>query len=228
MNKSAKRIIALIMAVGIISTSVGCSKSNDNGVSTGNKGYTAGTYVGKATGNGGEIKVEVTVADGKISDVKVLEHSETKGLGDSAMETIGEVIKNTNSTNIETVSGATVSSNAMMEAVKDALRQAGGTDDMFSKDEKQSLVGKEMQDEYTFDVVVVGAGGAGLSAAVEAAQSGAKVAVIEKTMFAGGNTLVSGGGLNVPGTEQQIANGIEDSVELFTEDTIKGIQQEHM
>ena len=147
MNKSAKRIIALIMAVGIISTSVGCSKGNDDGVSTDNKGYTAGTYVGKATGNGGEIKVEVTVEDGKISDVKVLEHSETKGLGDSAMETIGEVIKNTNSTNIETVSGATVSSNAMMEAVKDALRQAGGTDDMFSKDEKQSLVGKEMQDE---------------------------------------------------------------------------------
>ena len=227
MNKSAKRIIALIMAAGIISTSVGCSKSNDNGVSTGNKGYTAGTYVGKATGNGGEIKVEVTVADGKISDVKVLEHSETKGLGDSAMETIGEVIKNTNSTNVETVSGATVSSNAMMEAVKDALRQAGGTDDMFSKDEKQSLVGKEMQDEYTFDVVVVGAGGAGLSAAVEAAQSGAKVVVIEKTMFAGGNTLVSGGGLNVPGTEQQIANGIEDSVELFTEDTIKGGDNEN-
>lgn len=227
MNKSAKRIIALIMAVGIISTSVGCSKGNDDGVSTDNKGYTAGTYVGKATGNGGEIKVEVTVEDGKISDVKVLEHSETKGLGDSAMETIGEVIKNTNSTNIETVSGATVSSNAMMEAVKDALRQAGGTDDMFSKDEKQSLVGKEMQDEYTFDVVVVGAGGAGLSAAVEAAQSGAKVVVIEKTMFAGGNTLVSGGGLNVPGTEQQIANGIEDSVELFTEDTIKGGDSEN-
>lgn len=227
MNKSAKRIIALIMAVGIISTSVGCSRGNDNGISTDNKGYTAGTYVGKATGNGGEIKVEVIVSDGKVSDIKILEHSETKGLGDSAMEAIGEVIKNTNSTNVETVSGATVSSNAMMEAVKDALRQAGGTDDTFSKDEKQSLAGKEMQDEYTFDVVVVGAGGAGLSAAVEAAQSGAKVVVIEKTMFAGGNTLVSGGGLNVPGTEQQIANGIEDSVELFTEDTIKGGDNEN-
>ncbi|SCI71988.1 Fumarate reductase flavoprotein subunit precursor [uncultured Clostridium sp.] len=227
MNKSAKRIIALIMAVGIISTSVGCSRGNDNGISTDNKGYTAGTYLGKATGNGGEIKVEVIVSDGKVSDIKILEHSETKGLGDSAMEAIGEVIKNTNSTNVETVSGATVSSNAMMEAVKDALRQAGGTDDTFSKDEKQSLAGKEMQDEYTFDVVVVGAGGAGLSAAVEAAQSGAKVVVIEKTMFAGGNTLVSGGGLNVPGTEQQIANGIEDSVELFTEDTIKGGDNEN-
>lgn len=227
MNKSVKRIIALIMAVGIISTSVGCSRGNDNGISTDNKGYTAGTYVGKATGNGGEIKVEVIVSDGKVSDIKILEHSETKGLGDSAMEAIGEVIKNTNSTNVETVSGATVSSNAMMEAVKDALRQAGGTDDTFSKDEKQSLAGKEMQDEYTFDVVVVGAGGAGLSAAVEAAQSGAKVVVIEKTMFAGGNTLVSGGGLNVPGTEQQIANGIEDSVELFTEDTIKGGDNEN-
>ena len=51
--------------------------------------------------------------------------------------------------------------------------------------------------------------------------------MIEKTMFAGGNTLVSGGGLNVPGTEQQIANGIEDSVELFTEDTIKGGDSEN-
>lgn len=225
MKKSVKRILAIALATGIMVSVTACSKGDDTGAS--GEGYTAGTYVGKANGNNGEIKVEVTVADGKISDVKVLEHSETKGLGDSAMETIGSIIKESNSTNIETVTGATVSSKAMMEAVKDALRQAGGTDAMFEKHEKQSLASKEMQDEYTFDVVVVGAGGAGLSAAVEAAQSGAKVAVLEKTVFPGGNTLVSGGGLNVPGTEQQKAQGIEDSVELFTEDTLKGGDNEN-
>lgn len=224
MKKSVKRILAIALATGMMLSATACSKGNDKGAG---EGYTAGTYVGKAKGNNGEVKVEVTVAEGKISEVKVVEHSETKGLGDSAMETIGSIIKESNSTNVETVTGATVSSNAMMEAVKDALRQAGGTDAMFEKHKKQPLASKEIQDEYTFDVVVVGAGGAGLSAAVEAAQNGAKVAVLEKTVFSGGNTLVSGGGLNVPGTEQQKAQGIEDSVELFTEDTLKGGDNEN-
>lgn len=225
MKKSLKRILAMALATGIMVSATACTKNDDKAVV--GEGYTAGIYVGKAAGNNGQIKVEVTVEDGKISDVKVLEHAETKGLGDIAMNTVGEIIKNSNSTNIETVTGATVSSNAMMEAVKDALRQAGGTDAMFEKHDKQPLASKEIKDEYTFDVVVVGAGGAGLSAAVEAAQSGAKVAVIEKTMFSGGNTLVSGGGLNVPGTEQQKSQGIEDSVELFTEDTLKGGDNEN-
>lgn len=72
------------------------------------------------------------------------------------------------------------------------------------------------------DVVVIGAGGAGLAAAVSAHDSGAKVIVLEKMPMVGGNTLKATGGMNAAGTSFQKANGIEDSVELFYKDTMKG------
>ncbi|MDK8181480.1 flavocytochrome c [Paenibacillus sp. UMB4589-SE434] len=74
----------------------------------------------------------------------------------------------------------------------------------------------------TADVVVVGAGGAGLSAAVKATEDGAKVIVLEKMPMVGGNTTRATGGLNAAGTKQQIAKGIKDSQQLFFEDTMKG------
>lgn len=74
----------------------------------------------------------------------------------------------------------------------------------------------------TTDIVIVGAGGAGLSAAVEAHNQGAKVILLEKMAFVGGNTLRATGGVNAAGTDAQKAKGIQDSPQLHYEDTMKG------
>ncbi|PWC10582.1 flavocytochrome c [Brenneria roseae subsp. americana] len=79
----------------------------------------------------------------------------------------------------------------------------------------------------TTDIVIIGAGGAGMSAAIEAHNQGAKVILLEKMPFAGGNTARAEGGLNAAGTEYQKAKGIEDSPELFYQDTMKGGQQKN-
>lgn len=72
------------------------------------------------------------------------------------------------------------------------------------------------------DVVVIGAGGAGMAAAIQAADDGATVVVLEKMNYAGGNTVRSEGGMNAAGTASQAALGIEDSPEVMIEDTMVG------
>ncbi|MCR8642324.1 flavocytochrome c [Paenibacillus sp. N1-5-1-14] len=72
------------------------------------------------------------------------------------------------------------------------------------------------------DLVIIGAGGAGMTAAIEAHNQGAKVVLLEKMPFVGGNTARAEGGLNAAGTEYQKAANIEDNATLFFEDTMKG------
>lgn len=86
--------------------------------------YTDGTYEGTTEGFGGTLSVEVTVTDGVIANVVVTEHSESDGIADPAFEEVPAAIIEYNSTNVEVASGATVSSNAIMRAVKDALEDA--------------------------------------------------------------------------------------------------------
>ncbi|MDL2217477.1 flavocytochrome c [Christensenellaceae bacterium OttesenSCG-928-M15] len=182
-------------------------------------GLVDGTYTGEGTGNNGAVKVEVKISGGAIASVEVTEHVETKGLGDVAMEKLAKLMAENNSPHVDTVTGATMSSNALITATLAALKEAGATDEMIAAMGKADTGANALSDSYTYDVVVVGAGGGGLAAALTAANAGAKVALLEKTAFPGGNTLVSGGGLNVPGSHLQIEQGIEDSVEKFEEDT---------
>ena len=73
------------------------------------------------------------------------------------------------------------------------------------------------------DIVVIGAGGAGMTAAIQAVQDGAtNVVIVEKTGMAGGNTTRSTGGLNASETTFQTRDEIEDSNQLFIDDTMKG------
>ena len=159
---------------------------------------------------------------GKLAGVTVTDHSETKGLGDTAMESLIEVMVANNTTNVDAVSGATFSSNGLKEAVQQALRQAGADDAYFCRRERRGYRRRGTERQLQLRRGNRGRGRRGPGAAVEASQSGASVAVLEKTPATGGNTLISGGGLNVPGSRQQKALGIEDSVESFCEDTLKG------
>ena len=154
--------------------------------------FQAGTYEVTTQGNNGDIRLSVTFSDSCVTDIKVLEQHETPHIGDIVFdELIPQIIK-ANGTGIDAMTGATVTSRALMKAVAEAANMAKVSDGEQFK--KASLPKVEQQPvEGTWDVVIVGAGGAGLAAAAEAAQQGNTVLVIEKNAEIGGNTLVSGG-----------------------------------
>lgn len=167
-----------------------------------------GVYEGSANGMGGAVKVAVTVEDGKISGVEVLEHKETAGISDPAIEQIPQAIVEAQSTDVEAVTGATVTSEAIKEAVAAAL----------SGESTEEAGGLEITIEP--DVIVVGAGMAGLSASVRAAELGANVLVLEQNYRVGGSANTAGGSISGAGYKIQKAAGIEDSPELFYQDFV--------
>ena len=154
--------------------------------------FTAGTYTGKASGYNGEVELAVTFSDTAVTAVELVSSKETQYVGDVAFEPMFADIVEANGSGVDAVSGATFTSAAIRNAVNDAAEQAGCTNmDAF----KSNKVVHEAQApiEETYDVVIVGAGGAGIAAAAQAAQDGNTVLVIEKNAQVGGNTLVSGG-----------------------------------
>jgi len=181
-----------------------------------------GTYQGRAQGHNSEIAVEVAIEEGKIASIEIIEHEETPVLVDPVFEDVKELMESHNSINIDTVSGATISSIGFRNAVKEAMVEAGATEEMLDQGKKISLDHGVALEEKDYEVVVVGAGGAGLIAAIEAKSQGAEVAIVEKNPFVGGNTLVSGGEFNAPNSWVQEKMDVEDSVEQYMEDTLAG------
>ena len=215
-----KKIIALVMCAAMsASMFVGCSpKKADGGISD-------GTYTGEGNGKGGKIVVELTIKDEKISDVKVKEHGETPGFADALDKMSADMVAK-NAIEVDMVSGATLSSTGIIEAVKDAFSKTGATPDKLVANGAETE--KEAREaEYSADVVVVGGGGAGLTAAIEAAENGASVILVEKMPMVGGNTLISGGEMAAPGNWLQEKESIEDSKDKFYNDILKGGDNEN-
>lgn len=191
--------IEVVTGATITSTAVkealGKALAAANGEETANDApvaFTAGTYTGTAKGYNGAVEVTVTFSDTAVTEAVVGANLETDHVGTVAFEPVIADILAANGTGVDVVSGATFSSNAVRNAVNDAAEQAGCTNmDAF----KAATVQHEAQApiEETYDIVVVGAGGAGIAAAAQAAQDGNTVLVIEKNAEVGGNTLVSGG-----------------------------------
>ena len=152
--------------------------------------------------------------------------NETPGIGSVAVEQLpGEMIK-ANSILVDDISGATVTSTAIKDAAKIALTAAGLDASVFEVEPADDASVEKTPENLDCDVVIVGAGGAGLTAAVRATQEGAKVLVLEKMQMVGGNSLKASGGMNCAGTKFQEALGITDSgVEEFIEDTMNGGHQ---
>ncbi|NLK45554.1 MAG: FAD-dependent oxidoreductase [Treponema sp.] len=154
--------------------------------------YTAGTYEGTAMGMNGPVTLEVTFSKDAITDIKVKSSKETAHVGDPVFPIMFADAIKANGSGIDAVSGATFTSLAVKNALTDAAKKANASKiDEFKKNKVTHTAQKPI--EETYDVVIVGAGGAGMGAAAQAAQNGDTVLVIEKNAEIGGNTVCSGG-----------------------------------
>ena len=187
-----KKLTALLASATMALSLVGCS--------------TGKTYTGEAFGHDKEnpVKVTLTIKDKTITKVEVDASHETNGIGSKAAETMPGAIVAANSLDVDGVSGATQTSKAIIEAATAALKQAGlEPSDLTSK---KTTATKAKDIEETVDVVVVGAGGAGMTAAITATDAGKKVIVVESQPIAGGNSVRSTGGMNAAKTPYQDKN----------------------
>lgn len=182
-------------------------------------GIADGTYAGEGTGKNDKISVEVTFKDSKMTNIQVLSEKETPGFSE-AMVTLTETMIAKNQINVDIISGATYTSNGFIEAVSNAFTKTGA--DLSALVAVEGEIKSDREDHYTADVVIIGAGGAGLSAAITAAEAGAKVIVVEKMPMVGGNTLISGAEMAAPGNWLQTTENIEDDKDQFYEDIMKG------
>ena len=220
MKRTLSLLLAFVMVLGLAAcggntaqetTAAATAASEEAGI------YTPGTYTGTAAGKNGDVKVEVTFSANAIDSVKVVEHSETAGISDGAIENIPAAIVENQSLAVDTVSGATVTSDAILKAVADAVAQAGG--DVEALKNAAAPAGEKEVKELSADVIVVGGGGAGMAAATRLAQLGKSVILVEKSGFLGGAISVSGGNQVVMGSQLQIDNGVaDDSVESMVAD----------
>ncbi len=215
-----KKVLSIILVFSMILSMAACAPKTEEKPNDENKVdgiFTPGTYEGEADGFHGKIKVKVTVSETEITDIDV-EHSETPGLGDKAVEKITALVKDNSSLGVDLVSGATYSSTGIMAALTAALEKSGADINAL----KAKTVGENIKTEdidKTVDVIVIGAGGAGLAAAVSAHQNGASVILVEKMPQVGGNTMISGSAYNAADPERQKTLTMTD----LEKETVEGI-----
>lgn len=155
--------------------------------------FAPGTYTGTGTGKFGPLVLEATFSDNAITDIVIGEHEETERVSDRAFEEIPATIIEQQALGIDTITGCTLTSSAILAAVTDCVKQAGGDVKAMERNYTAPELSTEVV-ELECDFVIAGAGAAGMGAAIGAAQAGAsKVIVLEKGSNVGGNALVSGG-----------------------------------
>ena len=208
-----KKVLSLVLALAMLLTMSSLAAA-EAGVFTG---------VGDSKiGGAGSIEVAVTVDEnGVVTNVEVTKNGDTAGISDPAVQTIPGRIVEMQSANVEAVSGATYTSEAIMAATLDAVTKAG-LDAAAWSEKKVIEVEKGADVVLEADVVIVGAGGAGLAAAVQANQNGSTVIVLEKMGKVGGNTILAGGAMNAVNDRSEQAIAYNDSVEWHFTQTMNG------
>ena len=180
--------------------------------------YEAGTYEATVPGRNADVTVEVTFGEDAIEDVRVTAHAETDGIGTNAVDTIPGAIVEAQSLGVDTVAGATVTSQAIIDAVADCVTQAGGDAEALKSVEVEAKTPTQEESMDT-DLVIIGGGGAGMTAAIRASELGLEVVLVEKMSFMGGAISISGGNQVVMGSQMQKDLGVtDDSVESMVED----------
>ena len=174
----------------------------------------AGTYTGvgdSEIGGKGAIEVSVTVDEnGVVTDIQVTKNGDTAGISDAAVEAMPGRIMAAQSANVDGVSGATMTSEAIKMAVLDAVT-AAGLDTVKWSTHVATEAAKADDATYNTDIVIVGAGGAGMTAALTAAEKGANVIILESQAAVGGNSVRATGGMNAADTPAQDENEFGES-----------------
>ena len=196
--------MAAVIAVSLFGYGCGAkpaSTSSDAGVS--------GDFTGTAKGFGGDVSVTLTLTDGAITGCTAEGKDETQGVGSEAIAKMPGEIAESGSIAVDGVSGATVTSTAIKEAAAAALTAAGLNPD----DYKTAVENNAAAEDSTVDadVVVVGAGGAGMTAAITAAAEGKTVVILESQSMVGGNSVRATGGMNAGKTVYQDENEFGES-----------------
>lgn len=195
-----RKLISIAASLAMLVALAGCGNGAAKGVS--------GTFTGTATGMGGKdkpVEVTITLQDSKITDVIAKGDGETAGIGSKAIETMPEEMKKTASIAVDTVSGATITSKAILEAAASAITSAGLDPKNYQTNTSKDTAEAGDVIKET-DLVIVGAGGAGMTAAIKAADAGKKVIIVESQDMAGGNSVCATGGMNAAKTKYQDEN----------------------
>ena len=193
-----KKLISILLCVCMVLT-MGLAVAAD-GVS--------GDFTGTAQGLGGDVTVTLTLKDGKIVGCTATGDKETEGIGSKVIDSFPAIVAESGSIAVDAISGATVTSNAFVAAAEAALTEAG----LNPEDYKTAIATTAGEDRTVdADVVVVGAGGAGMTAAISAAADGLKVVVVESQAMVGGNSVRATGGMNAAKTPLQDKNTFGES-----------------
>ena len=217
-----KSVSALAMAA-VIAVSLfgyGCgTKSTSASSSAG----VSGDFTATAKGFGGDVSVTLTLTDSVITGCTAEGKDETQGVGSEAIAKMPGAIAESGSIAVDGVSGATITSTAIQEAAAAALTAAGlNPEDYKTAVEK---TGSAEDSTVEADVVVVGAGGAGMTAAITAAGEGKSVVILESQSMVGGNSVRATGGMNAGKTVYQDENEFGESAGV--EKTLKAAAEKY-
>lgn len=193
----------------------------------------AGTYKVKAKGHGSSfMPMEVTLSDNAIQRIRVDASGETSGIADEVFKRLPAKIVKGQTLNVDTVAGATISSRGVVDGVAEAITLAGGDATEWKQRAKPEAATQAAQvEEYQTDVVVVGAGGAGLAAATRSLQHDKQVVILEKFPQLGGNTTRAGGPMNAADPDWQrgftALTGEKETLEQLANTPLEQIDPEY-
>ena len=216
-----KKLICLLLTLAMM---LGCACAfGEAAEAPAENQFTPGTYTAEEQGIFAPVKVTITVSENAITGVLIDATGETPELGGLAAGKLSASIMEAQTPNVDALSGATVTSNAIIKAVTAALEAAGADIDVLDANRKdKGETGPKEEKTIDTEIVIIGAGGAGMSAAIMVHQAGKEFVLLEKMPYAGGNTTKATGGMNAAETHYQKEQGIEDSTALFAADTMKG------
>lgn len=210
MKKLAALCLALLMVLGTVSAMA----------------MTAGAYEASAQGFHGDVKLMVTVDAEKITAIEVMEQSETEGIGTVALPKLVDAVLQSQTIGVDSVAGATVTSEAFKAAMKAALEQAGADMEKMTT----AVTATELTEEtIDTDIVVVGGGAAGLTAGIRAIQEGKSVVLLEKTGMTGGASAMAGAGTKATGSTWAKEDGSTETKEDLVAAMLKnGHEKNHL
>ena len=208
-TKKAAAFLAFVLAFALLLAACGAPASGS--------GAAGGVYTQSAQGNNGPVTVEVEIADGAVTRVEVVENSETEGIADKPIAEIPAWIVENQSLVVDAVSGATNTSSAIVEAVALCLEEAGLNAEEWKS--RTVEVQHQAKEDVTCDTVVVGADGAGMRVALELADNGQNVILVEKQSMVGGATSLAATYFVAVDTTYQQEDGMKISIDDYVAQT---------